>query len=109
MRYTFSECFRLCQFKIYRNISNSLCRNAKSLYYLNNFAVRGNDVGKTWKVINYVVKSGSHYCSLPMSLVIGDEALEGELNVQEALASFFTSFGKNIASTVTLSRPKLDF
>ncbi|XP_065574905.1 uncharacterized protein LOC136036529 [Artemia franciscana] len=44
-----------------------------------------------------------------MSLVIGDETVEGELNVQEAFTSFFTSIGNNIASTATFSRSKSDF
>lgn len=86
-----------------------MCRKAKSLYYLNNFAACGNDIRKTWKVINSVLKPGSQSSSLPMSLVIGDKAVEGELNVQEAFTSFFANIGKNITSTVTLSRPKPDF
>ena len=73
---------RLRQLKIYQNIYNSLCRKAKSLYYLNNFSVYGNDIRKTWKVINSVLKPGSQSSSLPMNLVIGCEAIEGELNVQ---------------------------
>ena len=104
-----TSAIRLCQFKIYRNIYNSLCRKAKSLYYLNNFAACNKDIRKTWKVINSVLKPGSQYSSLPMSLVIGDETVEGELNVQEAFTSFFASIGNNIASTATLSRSKSGF
>ena len=44
-----------------------------------------------------------------MNLVIGGEAAEGELNVQEAFSSFFASIGKNIASIATLLRPKPEF
>ena len=56
-----------------------------------------------------MLKPGSKSSSLPISLVIGGEAVEGELNVHEALTSFFANFGRNIASTATLSRPKPDF
>ena len=86
-----------------------MCRKAKSLYYLTSFAACDKDIRKTWKVINSVVKPASQSSSLPMSQVIGDETVEDELNVQEAITSFFASIGKNIASTATLSRSELDF
>ena len=99
-----ASAIRLCHFKIFRNIYNSLCRKAKSLYYLNNFAACGNGVRKTWKVINPVFKAGSQSSSVPMSLVIGDEAAKSELGVQGTFTSFFASTDRNIASAVTLSR-----
>ena len=70
-----ASAIHLCQFKIYQNIYNSLCRKAESLCYLNNFAACDNDIRKTWKIINFVLKPGSQSSSLPMSMVIGDEAV----------------------------------
>ena len=86
-----------------------MCGRAKAIYYLNNFAACENDVRKIWEVLNSLLKPGSQSSSLPTSLVIGDEPVEGELNVQEAFTSFFASIGKKIASTANLFRPRPEF
>ena len=53
------------------------------------------------EVINYVLKPSSKFSSIPKSLVIGNGAIKGELNVREVFTSFIASIGKSIASTVT--------
>ena len=99
---------RLQQFKLYRNVFNSLCRKAKFLYYSKKFSDCGKDIRKTWQVINSVLKRSSPAPFIPPSLVVGDVVVEGILSVQEAFTSYFANIGKTTASSVRSSQSQPD-
>ena len=100
---------RLQQFKLYRNVFNSLCRKAKFLYYSKKFSDCGKDIRKTWQVINSVLKRSSPAPSIPPSLVVGDVVVEGIPSVQEAFTSYFANIGKTTASSVRSSQSQPDY
>ena len=104
-----SSAARLQLFKLYRNVYNSLCRKAKSLYYSNKFSECGKDIRKTWQVINSVLKPSSRTSSVPSSLLVDGVVVEGELSVQEAFTSYFANIGKTTASSVSSSPSQPDY
>ena len=97
------------RFKAYRNIFNSLCRKAKSQYYHRKFSECGKDVGKTWKIINSVLKPTPPPPSVPTTLIVDGKIVQGEENVQLELTSYFANIGKTTASSVSSTTPRCDF
>ena len=95
--------------KAYRGIFNSLCRKAKFQYYHEKFSECGKDVRKTWHLINLVLRPTSPMPSVPSMLIIDGKTLQGDVDVQLELTSYFANIGRVTASSVSSATSRCDF
>ena len=86
------------RFKAYRSIFNSLCRKAKSQYYHRKFSECGKDVRKTWYLINSVLRPTPPLPSVPSMLIIDGKTVQGDVDVQLELTSYFANIGKRLCN-----------
>ena len=97
------------RFKAYRNIFNSLCQKAKSHYYHRKFSECGKDVRKTWYLINSVLRPTPPLPSVPSRLKIDGKTVQGDVDVQLELTSYFANIGKVTASSASSATSRCDF
>jgi len=97
------------RFKAYRSIFNSLCQKAKSQYYHRKFSECGKDVRKTWYLLNSVFRPTPPLPSVPSMLIIDGKTIQGDIDIQLELTSYFANIGKATASSASSATSRCNF
>ena len=92
------------KYKEYRNTYNSIKRLAKKNYYTELFKQYGDNIAKTWKIINSMVGRTRHKSSLPETLLINDTIESDPVLISNAFSSYFQNIGQNLAAKIHSSK-----
>ena len=83
--------------RVYKNILKNVIKQAKYKYYENQFKKTANDVKKTWKVINSVIKDSQKNDNFPSFLNVRNAVVSDQKSIIEEMNSYFTNIGRKIA------------
>jgi hypothetical protein len=86
------------KYKQYRNIYNKLKRNAKQLYYQQEFNKHKNSVKKTWQVLNSIINKTSNKFS------ILDFFSSEPKTIAQNFCNYFTDAGPNLAKNIPMGK-----
>jgi hypothetical protein len=89
--------------KLYNRILQNIIRKAKSYYYNMHFRQLKHDIKKTWKAINEILNKKPKATKLcyPKHFSINNQLVTDKTLIAEEFNSFFTSVGRNLASSIT--------
>src|SRR5215813_13157246 len=92
------------EYKLIRNETNKLVRNAKSIYYNSKLNEASSNTNQVFKIFRQIVNSSSDN----WSLFIDDQKSENINDIVNALNNFFTSSQSNLNELCTVSSPRTD-
>jgi len=101
------------EYKLIRNATNKLVKNAKSIYYNSKLNEADKNSSQIFKIFNQIIKNPS---SENWSLFINDQQSENINDIANALNKFFTASQSNLdvscyipSTNTNLSLPKFNF
>jgi hypothetical protein len=98
----------ITHFKKYRNILNRVIKAAKKLYQQNQFKNSMNDVRKTWKNINNLIKKCCKNEQIPDSVKYNDQVLNDPLEIANAFNDFYINIGQSVVASIPLNDELID-
>ena len=86
----------------YRNFVTSLIRKAKKQYYEDKFYSARNDIKKTWRIINDVLRPNKIHKkqNIIKKLIINNTTYENSQDISNIFNDHFVSIGRNMAESV---------
>ena len=96
------------QLKIYayynkvKNLLKSSLRNAKILYYSNQFNIHKNDLAKSWTLLKTTIGTNSK-ASINTTFIINDKPVTVSKEIANGLNNYFVSIGPLLANDIGCS------
>ena len=88
------------EYKKFRNKLTHIKETAKQNYYKNKIDQAGSDSGKTWKVINELMKKNVKSNNIPHELVVNDKHYSNQQDICDQLNEHFATIGKKLGSSI---------
>ena len=87
-------------FNNYSKLLNKLIREAKTMYYNNEFKKYQNDIKKTWQTINTILNRDRNKSNFPSYIKVNERKLINSQEIVNNFNDYFVSVGKNLASKI---------
>lgn len=84
----------------YRNLYNTLKRNAKKMYYSDQLNQYKSDIKNTWKILNRLCNKANDKTSYCDSFHINNTTVTDPLDISNEFNKYFTNIGKNMADSI---------
>ena len=81
----------------YRNVYNSVKRQAKQFYYANLLQQYGGNVRKTWTVLNELIGRSKHKCAISDIFMIDGSKVEDKARISDEFCKYFSTVGETCA------------
>ena len=84
----------------YRNVYNSVKRQAKQFYYANLLQKYGGNVRKTWTVLNELIGRSKHKCAISDIFMIDGSKVEDKARISDEFCKYFSTVGETCANNI---------
>ena len=84
----------------YRNMYNAVKKTAREIYYKNLLNEYGNDIRKTWKVLNSVIGRAHDKSSISDTFVVNDKRETDKTIIANGFGNYFSGIGKQFAEAI---------
>ena len=84
----------------YRNVYNSVKRQAKQSYYANLLQKYGGNVRKTWTVLNELIGRSKHKCAISDIFMIDGSKVEDKARISDEFCKYFSTVGETCANNI---------
>jgi hypothetical protein len=104
---TVGKCTNGKEFKkytTYRDVYKTLKRKAKQMHYANLFHEYGNDIRKTWRVLNSLIGRSNDKSSMSDTFVIDGQKVNDKRVIADGFCRYFSNIGKVCAESIPESK-----
>ena len=92
------------KYTTYRDVYKTLKRKAKQMHYANLFHEYGNDIRKTWRVLNSLIGRSNDKSSVSDTFVINGQKVNDKRVIADGFCKYFSSIGKVCAESIPESK-----
>ncbi len=93
----------------YRKVYQKIKRGSKELYYANLLHKYGNDIRKTWQVLNSLIGRSNDKSSLPDTFIVDGNRENNKQAIANGFCKYFSNIGQRCAEAIPKAQNTPDF